>query len=243
MTRKYLILSALILGLSGCGQNSDSDLLTQAKDAINRSDFNSAISLLSSIKNQTDEVISLRSEAHAGLSGFTFFKVLDNLISSKSASPIELIFNLSDSGDSKKSLDISSAVSLLENSKSKSLWTGSIHLKYSFFEFFKASIIMKTFIKNKPIQNWNPCSEEELPSESLREVIVSINKGIDSINTSIQKENINNLNGFAEDVNQIAVQSNGEYKVLESQLTAQEIKGFRSLINSNVVARGILCPQ
>lgn len=239
----YKVIPMILFVIQGCGSTPDSDLIIKAKLAMDRNDFISALNLLSSVKKSTDEVIELKAEAHAGLSGFRFFSVVDNLLSSKSIAPIELIFNLSDTGDSQKRSQINSALTILESSKSKNLWTGTIHLKYSFFEFYKASVILKEYIKTDGISGWNPCSEEELPSQALSEVIVSINKGIDSINASIQKERLTKVNEFASDVSQIGVQSNGEYKILTSQITAQEIKDFRSLINSNVVTRGAFCPQ
>ena len=245
MLKKLLfnLFPIILIITAGCGVRSDQEILNEIRYKMNNDDFSGAISLFDQIKSNSEDIVSLKAEAYAGLGGLKFFSIMDNFLKNDSLAPIELIYNLSSISSDGMISSLITANSLIENNLNKVTRSGKTDLKYSFFEFFYSSLLLRKYFNSVNSLTFDPCNESQFPSSAVKELIISINKGADAINVAIQKENLSKLSTVASDVSKITFLSEtNAYKFFVSDVTPQDVAGFRSLIKSNLVTRGLFCP-
>ena len=242
--RQLLYVAVFFISLiaASCGTNrSDQDIINEITYNMNNGEYQTALALFDELSVMNEDLFVLKAEATAGLSGFRFLSIMDNLLKEETLSPLEIVFNLSNSSSDEKINEIKIAAKIIEDNLDQRARSGKTDLKYSFFEFYKGSLILRRFFQDKLI-DWNPCDETQLPSSAIRELIVAINKGVESITLAIEKEKLTKLNRIANTLREITfLTKTNTYKFVESKVTTQEISIFRSAIRSNIVTKGVIC--
>lgn len=196
---KFFIIIFIFFTIS-CSQNKDQSLtkkIESAQQALNSSDFDKAIAILESFSNEDKvkiQVVDLLSSAYAGRAGFSSFKVYD-LLDKHSNNPERALFELasnhfktSDIEDSQKALSY-----IYSLSKSPDLRPSNLNLKYSTIQVYKISqILIKNInrFENTLLTDWNPCSEINLLSLDIRDILISTNRAVISVKNL--QENIYN---------------------------------------------------
>jgi hypothetical protein len=228
--------------------NNDNNLILEAQQAINQYNFTDALSYLSGIQTQTDQVVELTISAYAGLAGFRSLKIYDTVYNNENINPvIKILFLLS---QNYKTVDLNNSRLGLQAVESYNLdiatRSNDVNMPFALLEFYKISQIL---LKDSDLENlgtyssnWNPCSSLDFPISDVTETIVALNKGIIALNQIRLVLHNTDIDLIFTLITQIQADLGIDNNVLdETEVKSEDVAQFRTYINNALLANNNIC--